>query len=56
MPLAANQPELFDKFLYVGTTRAAIYLGLTTGGPALPERMLPLATRFGQDWAPVLLG
>lgn len=33
--LAADQPDLFDKFLYVGATRAATFLGLTGQG-ALP--------------------
>ena len=37
--LAERHPDLFEKYLYVGATRAAMYLGLTTAGPSLPERI-----------------
>ncbi|WP_349609033.1 ATP-binding domain-containing protein [Cupriavidus sp. DF5525] len=47
--LAAQHPELFDKYLYVGTTRAATYLGLTCEG-ALPPAIEGLRAHFGQDW------
>lgn len=47
--LAAVHPELFDKYLYVGTTRAATYLGLTCEG-AMPAAIESLRTHFGQDW------
>lgn len=47
--LAALQPELFDKYLYVGTTRAATYLGMTCEG-ALPPAIEGLRSLFGQDW------
>jgi hypothetical protein len=38
--LAADQPDLFDKYLYVGATRAATFLGLTCEGrlPGLLEQ------------------
>ncbi len=39
--LASVQPALFDKYLYVGATRAAMYLGLTTSGPSLPLKLQP---------------
>jgi DNA helicase IV len=47
--LTAEQPELFDKYLYVGTTRAATYLGVTCEAvlPASLERMRPM---FAQRW------
>jgi DNA helicase IV len=48
--LAANQPTLFDKFLYVGTTRAATYLGLTCEG-SLPSTMEELRPHFTADWS-----
>ena len=38
--LANRHPELFDKYLYVGTTRAATYLGMTC------EKRLPAALEF----------
>ena len=47
--LAALRPALFDKYLYVGTTRAATYLGVTCGG-ALPSAIESLRAHFGQDW------
>ncbi len=47
--LAANLPDLFDKYLYVGATRAASYLGLTCSG-SLPDRLQPLEALFDQEW------
>lgn len=47
--LAALQPELFDKYLYVGATRAATYLGLSCEG-VLPAAMESLRSHFGRDW------
>lgn len=44
--LAEQHPDLFDKYLYVGTTRAATYLGLTCHGAALPERLQPTEALF----------
>ncbi len=48
--LAEREPELFDKYLYVGATRAATYLGLTCN-EALPARIAHLGPRFGSDWS-----
>ena len=48
--LAKARPSLFEKFLYVGATRAAMYLGLTTSAPQLPDRLLPLRDAFGSRW------
>lgn len=50
--LASSQPELFDKYLYVGTTRAATYLGMTCDGP-LPGALEPLRAMFGEHWMSV---
>ncbi|WP_313642358.1 ATP-binding domain-containing protein [Stenotrophomonas sp.] len=47
--LAALHPALFDKYLYVGTTRAATYLGMTCDG-ALPPAIESLRAHFGLDW------
>jgi superfamily I DNA and RNA helicase len=44
--LAKQHPDLFDKYLYVGTTRAATYLGLICHGPALPEKLEPIEPLF----------
>jgi hypothetical protein len=46
---ANSQPDLFDRYIYVGVTRAAAYLGLTCGG-ALPHRFEVLRRHFVQDW------
>jgi len=48
--LAALEPELFDKYLYVGATRAAMYLRLVTGSPSLPSRIQALQGRFRERW------
>lgn len=45
--LATLHPALFDKYLYVGTTRAATYLGVTCVG-ALPKAIEGLRNHFGQ--------
>ena len=47
--LAELHPALFDKYLYVGITRAATYLGVTCEG-ALPPAFEGLRSLFGQHW------
>ncbi|MNU42880.1 hypothetical protein D3C71_316490 [compost metagenome] len=47
--LASERPSLFNKYLYVGATRAAMYLGMTTEGD-LPAELGPIADAFGTDW------
>lgn len=47
--LAASQPDLFDKFIYVGATRAAQYLGLTCANQ-LPTALEPLRKHFVERW------
>ena len=44
--LATAKPDLFDS-----TTRAAMYLGLTTEGHALPDRIASLERLFDQSWS-----
>jgi len=44
--LAERVPELFDRFLYVGVTRAATFLGVTCEG-GLPQRLEALRAHFG---------
>jgi hypothetical protein len=48
--LAQRYPDLFEKYLYVGATRAAMFLGMTSSTAMLPEKMVGLAGRFGQKW------
>jgi hypothetical protein len=48
--LADLHPDLFDKFLYVGTTRAATYLGLTVRSPTLPLRAATLSEQLTDGW------
>ncbi len=47
--LAQLQPELFDKYIYVGITRAAAYLGLACEG-VLPAQLAPVRHHFMADW------
>ena len=47
--LADLQPNLFDKYLYVGTTRAATYLGMTCQN-TLPSAIEVLRPHFGLNW------
>lgn len=50
--LAQRVPDLFDRFLYVGLTRAGTYLGVTCEG-SLPSKLEPLRPYFGtaEGWA-----
>ncbi len=47
--LAVLHSQLFDKYLYVGTTRAATYLGITCDD-ALPTAISMLRPMFVSDW------
>jgi hypothetical protein len=47
--LAENQPGLFDKYLYVGATRAATYLGMTCE-QSLPAGIEALREQFEESW------
>ena len=47
--LAKRHPDLFAKYLYVGTTRAATYLGITCA-ESLPAVMEPLRPHFVVTW------
>ncbi|MCV2419241.1 ATP-dependent helicase [Paucibacter sp. DJ4R-1] len=48
--LARMHPTLFDKYLYVGATRAATYLGVTCE-QQLPEAMKALRQHFVAGWS-----
>jgi hypothetical protein len=48
--LAECEPDLSDKYLYVGATRAATYLGMTVGGASFPVRIKDLAREIRADW------
>lgn len=48
--LAGVYPDLFDKFLYVGATRAATYLGLTCSD-SLPSAISGLRSMFSTKWS-----
>ena len=47
--LAAEQPELFDKYMYVGATRAVTYLGMTSQ-ESLPAALDVLGPMFAARW------
>jgi UvrD-like helicase C-terminal domain len=48
--LAQRYPDLFEKYLYVGATRAAMFLGMTSSAETLPEKMRALEDHFGRKW------
>jgi hypothetical protein len=48
--LAQDEPDLFDKYIYVGATRAATYLGLTSSAPALPPELIGISHLVGENW------
>ena len=48
--LAENQPELFEKYLYVGATRAATYFGMTCEKGALPDKIIGLQKNFAEKF------
>lgn len=48
--LATSLPDLFDKYLYVGATRAATYLGISCERE-LPREISSLRSHFGDDWS-----
>ena len=47
--LVTSRPDLFDKYLYVGATRAATYLGLTCEN-RLPPDLEQLNLSFAKQW------
>lgn len=47
--LMATYPDLYDKYLYVGATRAATYLGFTCA-KILPEPLSRLRSIFVEGW------
>ncbi|HEX7874414.1 MAG TPA: ATP-binding domain-containing protein [Sphingobium sp.] len=48
--LAQDEPELFDRYIYVGATRAATFLGITASGPSLPSRLEHPDQIYGARW------
>lgn len=49
--LAEKTPHLFDRYLYVGATRAATYLGITITSENLPDRIVRLKNAFESRWS-----
>ena len=47
--LARRFPDLFDKYLFVGATRAATYLGIACS-QELPQKLTPLTNQFGKSF------
>lgn len=48
--LAREMPDQFARYLYVGATRAATYLGLSCEGP-LPSAMEAVRSHFASSWS-----
>lgn len=47
--LAVNKPELFDRFIYVGATRAATYLGMVCY-ESLPSKLESIRALCSHKW------
>lgn len=47
--LAELKPDIFDKYLYVGATRAATYLGVSSSGK-IPGNLEDLRAQFVDSW------
>ena len=48
--LKEREPDLFDRYVYVGATRAATFLGLMCSGEGLPGAMEPVVNLFEERW------
>lgn len=48
--LEAGGPDLFRRYLYVGATRAATYLGMTASTAAAPDSLGAALPMFAQHW------
>ncbi len=48
--LEQREPDLFDKYIYVGATRAATYLGVTCSDPTVPASLSHVQHLFGERW------
>ncbi|WP_277981135.1 ATP-binding domain-containing protein [Sphingomonas phyllosphaerae] len=48
--LEKREPDLFDKYIYVGATRAATYLGMTCSDPVVPASLSHVQHLFGERW------
>jgi hypothetical protein len=53
--LVHRERELFDKYLYVGATRAATYFAMTCQ-EKLPKQLEELRSMFTSEWATALVG
>lgn len=48
--LEVREPDLFDRYVYVGATRAATFLGLTCSCERVPSAMEPVVNLFEESW------
>ena len=48
--LVESQPDLFEKYLYVGATRAATYFGITCE-KEFPQKLEQISGLFGDTWS-----
>ena len=49
--LQIDEPELFEKYLYVGSTRAATYLGMTCRYNSIPDILIRTRSEFVSKWS-----
>jgi superfamily I DNA/RNA helicase len=48
--LHEQEPELFDRYIYVGATRAATFLGLGCRGSELPGQLAQVEASLAEHW------
>lgn len=48
--LAKADPELFERYIYVGATRAATFLGMTCSGESLPPSLSRVSGLMESNW------
>ena len=48
--LIKNEKDVFDKYLYVGASRAATFLGMTVSTQQMPHELQHIENLFTENW------
>ena len=48
--LVKNEKDIFDKYLYVGASRAATFLGMTVSTQQMPRELQYIENLFTENW------
>ena len=51
--LISNRKDVFDKYLYVGASRAATFLGITISASKIPDELKNIENLFTKDWSDI---